>query len=87
MDPLNPDHYKNLDPEPIDVILNWKLDYLLGNVIKYIARYDKKGDPITDLKKAKLYLGWKIAQLEADQSKEEKALREKNRRTDAGEDC
>ena len=34
--------------------------YCLGNVIKYISRYDKKGRPEEDLKKAAVYLDWAI---------------------------
>ena len=38
--------------------------YCLGNVIKYISRYDKKGRPEEDLKKAAVYLEWAIKKLE-----------------------
>ncbi len=31
---------------------------LRGNVIKYILRYDLKGEPINDLRKAMSYLSW-----------------------------
>ncbi len=37
--------------------------YCLGNVIKYISRYDKKGNPLEDLKKAAVYLDWAIRKL------------------------
>ena len=37
--------------------------YCLGNVIKYISRYDKKGRPEEDLKKAAVYLNWAIEEL------------------------
>jgi hypothetical protein len=51
--------------EPIDVILDWKLDYLLGNVLKYISRAGRKSaDPREDLKKALFYLSRKLAELE-----------------------
>jgi len=44
-------HYKNLDPEPWNVITAWNLGYLDGTALKYIARWrDKNG--IEDLKKA-----------------------------------
>ena len=50
-----PNHYTNKSPEPIEVIVNWELDFLLGNVVKYISRWEDK-EGIEDLKKAKFYL-------------------------------
>jgi len=44
------------DYEVISVIEAWNLDYHLGNVIKYVARAGRKGDKISDLKKAKWYI-------------------------------
>lgn len=51
--------------EAIKVIEAWKLDFSLGNVIKYISRAGKK-DPslIEDLKKARWYLDRFISNLE-----------------------
>lgn len=44
-------HYQNLTPAPWDVITAWKLGYLDGTALKYIARWkDKNG--IEDLRKA-----------------------------------
>lgn len=37
--------------------------YLKGNVIKYIWRYESKGKPAEDLKKAKVYLDWLIKEV------------------------
>ena len=51
-----PPHYTRGEIEPIDVIEDWKLDYHLGNVLKYIARAEHKGSPISDLRKARWYL-------------------------------
>lgn len=48
-------HYKQLDPQPWDVIGAWGLGFLDGNVVKYVARYRNKGG-IKDLKKAQHYL-------------------------------
>jgi len=44
--------------ETIKVIRAWELGFLLGNVMKYIARAGKKAssDYLTDLKKAEWYL-------------------------------
>lgn len=49
-------HYKNLVPEPIDVIESWNLGFNLGNVVKYVARAPYKGTPKQDLEKAMFYL-------------------------------
>lgn len=57
----DPKHYRDLVPEPIDVIEGWKLGYRLGNVIKYLARADHKGARLKDLMKARWYLDREIA--------------------------
>lgn len=49
------DHYQ-LPIEPIDFILANGLGYVEGNVIKYLCRYQHKGNPVQDLEKAKHYL-------------------------------
>lgn len=49
-------HYEKLTPEPIDVIEQWRLNFNLGNVVKYIARCDYKGQRTADLEKAIYYL-------------------------------
>lgn len=38
--------------------------YLKGNVMKYIWRYESKGKPAEDLKKARTYLEWLIKEIE-----------------------
>lgn len=50
--------------EPKDVIMDWQLDFCLGNVVKYIARAGRKGDALEDLQKAKQYIEFKIEALE-----------------------
>ena len=55
-DEINPKHYRDLDPKPIDVIEAWDLGFRLGNAVKYIARAGRKGDRLTDLQKAEWYL-------------------------------
>ena len=48
-------HYAKCAIQPIDYIMANKLDYLQGNVIKYVTRYkDKNG--VEDLEKAAHYL-------------------------------
>ena len=54
-DNTNPDHYKIWWIEPIDYIESNNLDFLQGNIIKYISRYKYKNG-LEDLKKAKWYL-------------------------------
>jgi hypothetical protein len=56
-DPVNhPAHYKAGGIETIDFIEAKKLNYNLGNVVKYIARSDLKGNRQQDLEKALWYL-------------------------------
>jgi hypothetical protein len=64
----NPAHYGGADNpyEAIKIIEALELDFLLGNVVKYISRAGKKDDLIQDLKKAKWYLDRKINNLESE---------------------
>ena len=57
----NPPHYTTGGVETIDFIEAKKLDYNLGNVVKYITRADHKGDKYEDLCKARWYLNRAIA--------------------------
>lgn len=52
--------------EPRKVISDWDLNFNLGNTVKYISRAGRKGDKLTDLKKAAQYLQWEIERLEND---------------------
>lgn len=63
-DPVNsPEHYRQY---PIEVIeITERLNFLLGNVIKYVLRADYKGKPLEDLKKAEWYLRREIANRES----------------------
>jgi len=60
--PINPYYYKFGGIETIDFIEAKKLDYNLGNVIKYVSRAGHKGHELEDLKKAAWYLEREIAQ-------------------------
>jgi hypothetical protein len=52
-----PDHYiAGRLIEPLEVIEEWQLGYLLGNVLKYISRAGRKICEKTDLEKALVYL-------------------------------
>ena len=59
----HPDHYmKGSGFEVIDVIKAWKLDFELGNAVKYIGRAGKKNSErvVEDLEKAAWYINHKI---------------------------
>lgn len=66
MDAINdnvnhPSHYTHGDVECIDAIESSMTHqafcgYLKGNIQKYIWRYENKGKPIEDLKKAQWYI-------------------------------
>lgn len=61
----HPDHYGgDTLYETIKVIEAWGLDFCLGNAVKYISRAGKKGDELTDLRKAEWYIQRRIEQLE-----------------------
>jgi hypothetical protein len=51
-----PPHYTVGGIETIDFIEAKKLNYNLGNVIKYLTRADHKGSKLEDLRKAQWYL-------------------------------
>ena len=62
-----PSHYTGGEVECIDYIRQQLGDqfkaYLEGNVLKYMHRYKVKGW-LEDLRKAQVYLGWLIEELE-----------------------
>ena len=60
----NPKHYNERKMEPLDYIIANELDFLEGNIIKYITRYTYKGG-VNDLLKARTYLE-KIIERERD---------------------
>lgn len=45
------DHYKNCKIQPIDYIYKNNLDFLEGNVVKYITRHRTKGEGKKDIEK------------------------------------
>jgi hypothetical protein len=65
-DKINPPHYTDLSPEPIDVIESWGLGYHLATVIKYLARAGKKPESSLkdDLLKARWFLDRYISRLD-----------------------
>ena len=63
-DPVNnPPHYTTGGIETIDFIEAKKLNYNIGNVVKYLTRADHKGNKLEDLRKAQWYLTREINSL------------------------
>lgn len=61
----HPSHYvAGRKFEPWDVIEDWKLNYFAATALKYISRYERKGNPVADLKKAIEFLKREIVRLE-----------------------
>lgn len=60
-----PEHYARFPIEPIRFIAENKLNFMVGNVIKYVLRWDAK-DGIQDLHKARRYLEMFIKLQEGD---------------------
>lgn len=68
----NPDHYcSGRKHQPKDVIRDWGLNFNLGSAVKYIARAGRKDDIIQDLEKAKEYIDFELAALEAEKAEQE----------------
>ena len=64
----HPAHYTSGTIETIDYIRDKLtceqfIGYCIGNAMKYISRFDKKGKPIEDLKKANVYINWAIERM------------------------
>lgn len=51
----NPPHYAQYTIQPIEFIIKNNIGYCVGNVIKYVCRYNLK-DGLQDLKKAREYI-------------------------------
>jgi hypothetical protein len=60
----HPRHYNTGKIEVIDAIMDWGLDFIEGNVVKYVARSKHKSSRVGDLKKARWYLDYLIDKLE-----------------------
>ena len=59
-----PPHYTFGTIEVINVIEDWKLGFMLGNAIKYIAPAPHRGSYVENLKKARWYLDREITKAE-----------------------
>lgn len=53
---MHPSHYNSGQFEVIEVIEDWKLNFNLGNAVKYIGRCEHKKNKVEDLKKAIFYI-------------------------------
>ena len=60
----NPSHYNVGTIEVIEVIEDWKLNFNLGNAIKYIGRCEHKNNKKEDIKKAIWYLERELKNIE-----------------------
>lgn len=60
----SPPHYTTGKIEVCDFIVDQKLNFLLGNVVKYVARSEHKGKALEDLKKSAWYLNREIQRRE-----------------------
>jgi hypothetical protein len=71
----HPAHYGGRDDhyEAIKVIDAWGLGFCLGNTVKYIARAERKGTPLVDLKKAAWYLHHEIERREREETRDPQA--------------
>jgi hypothetical protein len=58
----HPEHY-NIGIETTDYIKSWDMNFVEGNIIKYVTRYKYKNG-VKDLLKAKWYLEDLISQIE-----------------------
>jgi len=57
----HPAHYQGASFEVIDIINDYKLNFEMGNAIKYILRADKKGNKKQDIEKAIWYLNHELS--------------------------
>ena len=69
----HPPHYNQSGIECIDAIEAATMPhfkyYLQGNILKYLWRFDYKGKPLEDLKKAQWYLNRLICVIEENEGK------------------
>ena len=65
MDPVNhPSHYTSAR-FPFECIeLTSRMDFCMGNMVKYVWRHLDKGKPVEDLKKARFYLNYELGYID-----------------------
>lgn len=76
----HPKHYNAGKIEAIDVIEDWKLNFSLGCVVKYLCRSEHKNSTLEDLEKASWYLNREIQRrkLEIAENDEKTKIYDKN---------
>lgn len=52
----NPPHYTKSKIQPLEVIMDWELDFPLGNIVKLVRRLYEKDTPLQNLYKMRKYL-------------------------------
>jgi len=62
-DPINPSHYRRHASGVECIEVTRHMNFNVGNAMKYIWRYEHKGDPVENLKKAQWYLNDEIVRL------------------------
>lgn len=60
MSNTSPKHYSNWTTQPLDFIRDNDIDFLRGNVIKYLLRHKEK-NKLEDIQKAYVYLMQHVA--------------------------
>lgn len=66
----SPKHYtEGRKYEPKDVIRDWRLNFNLGNAVKYISRAGRKADVLGDLQKAQEYISFEIEAIKEERDK------------------
>ena len=61
----DPPHYKTKSGvEAIHIIEAFGLNYHVGNAVAYLLRHERKGDPLSDLRKAKWFIDREISRRE-----------------------
>lgn len=72
----SPAHYVGNGIEPVDFVTSHNMDFLAGNVVKYLVRYRHKGTPLQDLLKAQQYCDWLVErQIALEASPPQEAIR------------
>ena len=71
-DPVqHPSHYCHGGIEAIEAIEAWGCNMHIGNAIKYLVRYEHKGHPVEDLRKAVWYIERYIEMIKSDERLDE----------------
>jgi hypothetical protein len=69
-----PPYYSMGKIRVIDFIVDQRLGFRAGNVVKYLCRFRHKGTPLSDLRKARSYLDFLIKEEEDHESRTGKVI-------------